>query len=102
MSFLKKLFGFSSADDEAIKQAIANGAVIIDVRTPAEFSGGHVQGSRNIPLQQLPHKLNEIKKLKKPVVLCCASGMRSASAKAIFKKEGIADVYDAGSWSNLR
>jgi phage shock protein E len=100
MDFLKKLFGFSSAGNEAIKQALENGAVIIDVRTPSEFSGGHPKGARNIPLQQLPHKVNEIKKLKKPVVLCCASGMRSASARALLSKEGI-ECLDAGSWRNL-
>lgn len=75
-------------------------AVIIDVRTPAEFQSGHYKGAKNIPLQSLEQKINEIKKYNKPVIVCCASGMRSASACSYLKKQGI-ETYDAGSWNNL-
>ncbi len=101
MSFLTKLLGLSTGDSPAIKEAIEKGAVIIDVRTPAEFAGGHPTGARNIPLKQLSHKVNEIKAMNKPVVLCCASGARSSSAKQILGKAGINDVHDAGGWRNV-
>ncbi len=101
MSFLTKLLGISTGDNPGIKKALENGAVIIDVRTPAEFAGGHPTGARNIPLKQLSGRVNEIKSLKKPVVLCCASGARSASAKAILSSAGIQEVHDAGGWRNV-
>lgn len=71
--------------------------VIIDVRTRAEFSGGHVAGSKNIPLQELPERLEEIRAIGKPIVLCCASGIRSANATQYLKNQGI-ECSNGGSW----
>jgi len=79
---------------------MAKGAIIIDVRTPGEFSGGHIKGSKNLPLNILSTKIDEIKKLDKPVIACCASGMRSAQATSILKSNGI-DVMNGGGWSSL-
>ncbi|MBX6380956.1 MAG: rhodanese-like domain-containing protein [Thermoflavifilum aggregans] len=73
---------------------------IIDVRTPQEFASGHVEGSINIPLQTLAQRIDEIKSMPAPIVLCCASGARSARAKLILQQAGI-DCEDAGSWLNL-
>lgn len=73
---------------------------IIDVRTPQEFASGHVEGSINIPLQTLAQRIDEIKSMSAPIVLCCASGARSARAKLILQQAGI-DCEDAGSWLNL-
>ncbi|GAB4451128.1 MAG: hypothetical protein OHK0036_11100 [Bacteroidia bacterium] len=98
MDFLKKLFGMKTKDD--YKQLVQQGATIIDVRTPAEFHSGHPKGALNIPLQNLENKIKDIKKMKQPVLVCCASGMRSASAKAILEKHGI-EVHNAGPWTNL-
>lgn len=100
MSFFKSLFGGTNTSE--IDEVIAQGAVIIDVRTPGEFSGGHAKGAVNIPLDQIEAKLPSIRKYKKPLVLCCASGMRSARAKAFLANQGISDLYDAGSWRNLK
>lgn len=98
MDFLKKLFGMKTKDD--YKQLVQQGATIIDVRTPAEFHAGHPKGAHNIPLQNIESKIKDIKKMKQPVLVCCASGMRSASAKAILEKHGI-EVHNAGPWTNL-
>ncbi|MGB7841718.1 MAG: rhodanese-like domain-containing protein [Salinimicrobium sp.] len=70
---------------------------IIDVRTRQEFSGGHVAGSKNIPLNELPGQLEELKKLEGPLVVCCASGMRSRQAEYFLNQHGI-ECYDGGSW----
>jgi phage shock protein E len=70
---------------------------IIDVRTPGEFMGGHVAGSINIPLQEIPDRLDEIKAMKGEIVLCCASGNRSGQATAYLKSQGIA-CENGGSW----
>lgn len=73
---------------------------IIDVRTPDEFSYGNVPGSINIPLQEIQQRLDEVKSLPQPIVLCCASGMRSAQATLFLKSIGI-ECENGGSWATL-
>ncbi len=73
---------------------------IIDVRTPAEFMIGNVRGSINIPLQQIHIKVEEIRKMKQPIVLCCASGNRSGQAKVFLSSQGIA-CENGGSWIDV-
>lgn len=97
--FIKKMLGGNA---EEIKELVNNGAVIIDVRSPGEFSGGHAKNAINIPLNTLTNNFTKIKNYKKPVVLCCASGMRSSKAKSILTSKGLENVHDAGSWVNLR
>lgn len=70
---------------------------IIDVRTRGEFSGGHVAGSINIPLTELPEHMEQLKSMIPPLVLCCASGMRSAQAAYYLDRAGL-DCVNAGSW----
>ena len=77
------------------------GAQIIDVRTPGEFNAGHIKGSINIPLQNVQNNLSKIKR-DKPVITCCASGMRSASAKRILKSNGYKHVHNGGGWNSLQ
>ena len=100
MNLLKSIFGAS--DTSKIDEVLAQGAVIIDVRTPSEFASGHARDAVNIPLDQLESKLTKIKSYKKPIVLCCASGMRSARANSFLTGQGIANLHDAGSWRNLK
>lgn len=102
LEFCKKLLGGNEAEMEQIRTVIANGAVIIDVRTQGEFRRGNINGSKNIPVDDIGSNVKKIEAMKKPIVLCCASGMRSARAASILKANGIADVYDAGSWVNLQ
>lgn len=73
---------------------------IVDVRTPAEFMGGNVAGSVNIPLQELGYRMNEIKALKTPLVLCCASGGRSGMAHQMLSQQGV-QCYNGGSWMSV-
>lgn len=73
---------------------------IIDVRTPAEFSGGHVAGSINIPLQEVPRRVEEIKALDQPIIFCCASGARSGQATAFFKNLGV-NCENGGGWMDV-
>ena len=98
IGFIKQLFGGKTID---YKELMAQGAVIVDVRTAAEFKSGHIRGSINLPLQTLSSQLNKIKK-DKPVITCCASGMRSASAKSILRNAGFEQVHNGGGWSSLQ
>lgn len=90
-----------SGKSENIKEFMDKGAVIIDVRTPGEFQGGHIKGSKNIPLNTIGNQIDSIKKLNKPVIACCASGMRSAQATSILKNSGI-EAMNGGGWSSLQ
>ena len=85
---------------ENIEKLIKSGnAKIIDVRSSSEFMGGHVAGSINIPLQELPKRLDELKKMKN-IVLCCASGNRSGQAEGFLKQHGI-ECENGGSWMDV-
>ncbi|MGK7390204.1 MAG: rhodanese-like domain-containing protein [Candidatus Cyclobacteriaceae bacterium M2_1C_046] len=96
------IFSFltGSGQKEKINDFLSRGAIIIDVRSAAEFNQGHPAGAKNIPLNKLEAEINKIKKLKKPVLVCCASGARSGIAKNILQKHEI-DCYNAGSWYSL-
>lgn len=76
------------------------GAQVVDVRSPSEFRSGHVPGSKNIPLDQIQARSKELDPAK-PVLLCCASGSRSAMAVSLLKRQGFTDVHNAGPWSAL-
>jgi len=95
---IKSLLGIKTIN---YAQLVNDGAIILDVRTSGEFSTGHIKGSINIPVNSLAHNLTKLKAKNKPVITCCASGMRSASAKNILQSNGFSDVYNGGSWSQL-
>ena len=95
---IKNLLGLGPKVD--YKELLQNGAVIIDVRSKGEYQGGHIKGSLNIPLDTLSNNIAKLKK-EKPVITCCASGMRSASAKSILKSKGF-EVHNGGGWMTLR
>ncbi|MFN8244488.1 MAG: rhodanese-like domain-containing protein [Ferruginibacter sp.] len=97
---LKNLLGLGPATDFA--QLYKNGAIILDVRSKGEFDSGHIKGAVNIPVDQLRNNLGKLKDKNKPIITCCASGMRSAAAKNILKASGYAEVYNGGGWSSLR
>ncbi len=84
-----------------IKEKIAAGAKIVDVRTPAEFGDGAYPGAINIPLALLPLKINELEPRSTPIVLYCASGARSGQAMRFLKKNGFADVINAGGLDDM-
>lgn len=79
---------------------IQEGATIVDVRTPSEFQGGNVAGSINIPVQELEVRLEEVKKIGKPLVLCCASGNRSGMAERFLKAHGV-NCENGGGWLDV-
>lgn len=95
---IKNLLGFGPKVD--YKELVQNGAQIIDVRTKGEFASGHIKGSINIPLNEIGSQVKKIKK-DKAVITCCASGMRSASAKAQLKSMGFSEVHNGGGWYSL-
>lgn len=95
---LKNMLGFGPSVD--YKQLVENGAKIIDVRTRGEYASGHIQGSINIPLNELSSGMKKIKK-DQVIITCCASGMRSAGAKSSLLSAGYTEVHNGGGWMSL-
>jgi phage shock protein E len=85
---------------EAMMDLLEQGAVIIDVRTPKEFAQGHAPGSCNIPLDVLNTRFSALDR-SKPILVCCASGTRSAMAKRMLETAGFTQVQNAGPWRRL-
>jgi len=99
LNALKNFLGIEPKVDLA--KLVKQGAVILDVRSKGEYYGGHIKGSINISVDSLSSNLNTLKK-DIPIITCCASGMRSASAKLILKSNGFSDVYNGGGWMSLQ
>ena len=77
-------------------------ATILDVRSEGEFAMGNVAGSINIPLDQIPGRVDEIKAMSKPLILCCASGNRSGQALGFLQQQGLEEAYNGGGWSDVQ
>ena len=97
---LKNLLGIGPKVDYA--ELAKKGAIILDVRSKGEYSGGHIKGSINISVDTLNNNLSKLKDKNKVIITCCASGMRSASAKSILKSNGYTQVHNGGSWYSLQ
>jgi phage shock protein E len=95
---IKKMFGVTSEDFAQLK---SEGAVILDVRSHGEYVSGHIEGSVNIPVNKLSESLNKLKSKNQTIITCCASGMRSASAKGLLESKGYTKVINGGSWQSL-
>ena len=95
------LFSFLGLGGSKVKDALRRGAIVIDVRTPQEYDGGKVPGSINIPVDKISASAERIKNMNRPVIFCCASGMRSGNAVSIMKGKGLKDVLNGGSWLSV-
>ncbi|AXO81216.1 rhodanese-like domain-containing protein [Olleya aquimaris] len=90
----------SNPEFKHIQEYLDKGAIILDVRTDAEFDEGHVKEALHIVLDDLEDEITQIKALEKPIITCCRSGARSERAKDILKDKGI-DAINGGPWQNV-
>lgn len=97
---IKNILGLGPKAD--FSMLVKEGALILDVRTKGEFDSGHIRGAVNIPVDQLRNNLSRLKDKNQVIITCCASGMRSASAKAILSSCGYTEVYNGGGWAALQ
>lgn len=79
------------------KELVKQGAKLVDVRSPGEFSSGHLPGAVNIPVGDLGARAASLGAKDAPVVVYCASGTRSAMARSVLKGQGFAQVFNLGS-----
>jgi len=79
-----------------------NNATVVDVRGPWEFEDSHIEGALNIPLDEIPSRMDEVKSLKLPIIVYCRSGNRSGMAEMIMKQAGITEVYNGGGLADMQ
>lgn len=78
---------------------VAEGALLVDVRSPAEFAAGHLPGALNIPVHEIEAREAELAPRDRPLVLYCRSGNRSARAAAALQDSGHTSVHNLGAMS---
>ncbi len=74
---------------------------LVDVRSEFEFMAGNVEGSINIPLHEVPDRIEEFKAMPGKIILCCVSGARSGQAVAFLNMHGLDNVLNGGSWMDV-
>lgn len=94
-------------DAAGAHRLMSEGAVVIDVRTPAEAAAGMLPGAQLVPLAELPARIHDVERLvsgnkASPIIVYCRSGNRSGSAKAILQQAGFTQVVNAGGYDSLR
>jgi len=95
---LRRLGGRAPAD--VVRAKLDEGAYVVDVRTVEEYRSGAYRGAINIPLQALARRVHEVPR-DRPVVVYCASGMRSGAAARLLRKAGLSDVVNAGGLAHM-
>jgi phage shock protein E len=82
------------------RKLVEQGALLLDVRTPAEFKDGHVPHALNVPVQELGVRLRELGPTNRPIVVYCRSGGRSAQASSLLRQAGyqVKDIGPMTAW----
>lgn len=91
---------FGGGNNEEVKNAIKEGAFLVDVRTPGEFAMGTALGAVNIPLEALHNHMNDFEG-KSSIVFFCRSGARSGNARSILASQGYENVHNGGTWQQV-
>lgn len=88
------------------KQLIEAGALVVDVRSKAEFDSGHLAQAKHVPVDVVAQKEKAIEKWAggkdQPIVVYCASGARSGRARAVLSAQGFTRVVNGGGYASLR
>jgi phage shock protein E len=81
------------------QELMKRGAMVIDVRTPAEFNTGHLSQAFNMPMDELEGMLpNQVKDKSRVILVHCKTGLRSKKAKSLLTRRGYTNVFDLGSY----
>ncbi len=101
-AYLMLMKHVGKAPVDTVKALVSKGAPLIDVRTKEEFTRGHLDGAKNIPLGELSTRVEEIGPKEQPVVVYCRSGARSRAARLALEKQGFSQVADLGAMSRWK
>ncbi len=92
-------FGAERISGAQARALVEGGALLVDVRSPAEFSEGHIEGAVSIPIQELSERTDELGDPGREIIVYCASGGRSAMARRLLQNKGFEGVHDLGGMS---
>ncbi|MCZ8343140.1 MAG: rhodanese-like domain-containing protein [Leptospira sp.] len=90
-----------TSNPDEVKAKIASGAMVVDVRTVGEYQSGHYPGALNIPVDQVAKRVSEFGEKDKPIIVYCASGGRSGSAKSYLESIGYTNITNAGGLNDM-
>ncbi len=97
-----RMFGRPASGDKImVADKIKAGALVVDVRTPAEFAGGHFKDALNIPVDAVEARMSEFGDKSRPIVVYCRSGARSGRAQQMLKAAGYVDVTNGGGLTDM-
>ena len=99
--FLRWRSGTGTVPQAMLQEQLQKGALVLDVRTTAEFASGHYPGAVHIPVSDLADRLSELGDKNRAVVVYCRSGARAGQACSLLKKAGWLHVTNAGGLDNL-
>ncbi len=98
MGILDFIFGVKKRQ---VEQFLQQDAVILDVRSQKEWDAGHIEGAMHVPMDQLTDKVDDLKRLDKPVIVCCESGARATKAASFLNINNI-KATNGGGWVSLK
>ena len=84
-----------------LKEALRRGAIIIDIRTAAEFDHGKVPDSINIPVDRININLKRIVQMKRPIIICSNSDSENERVIDVLKANGVTEIYNGGRWTKI-
>ena len=84
-----------------LKEALRRGAIVIDIRTAAEFDRGKVRDSINIPIDRININLKRIVQMNKPIIICSDSDSENERVIDVLKASGVTEIYNGGRWTKI-
>lgn len=95
------LFSILGLGNGKLKEALRRGAIIIDIRTAAEFDRGKVRDSINIPVDRININLKRIVQMNTAVIICSNSDAENERVIEVLKANGVKEIYNGGNWTKL-
>ena len=95
------LFSILGLGNGKLKEALRRDAVIIDIRTAAEFDRGKVHGSINIPLVRININVKRIIQMNRPIIICSNFDSENERVISVLKANGVKEIYNGGTWTRL-
>jgi len=84
-----------------LREALRRGAIVIDIRTAAEFDRGKVRDSINLPVDRININLKRIVQMKRPIIICSNSDSENERVIDVLKANGVTEIYNGGRWTKI-
>jgi len=95
------LFSILGLGNAKLKEALRRGAIVIDIRTAAEFDREKVSDSINIPIDRININLRRIVQMNRPIIICSNSDSENERVIDVLKANGVREIYNGGNWTKM-